>query len=52
MKDPRTNAFIEFCESQGIKFIDVESGRPIKEVINEDTGERLPTSEQDRTVDH
>ena len=29
ISDPRTNAFIKFFESQGVKFIDVESGEKI-----------------------
>lgn len=29
--DERTKEFIEFCEEQGIKFVDVESGEEIDE---------------------
>lgn len=36
-KDPRTNAFIEFFESQGVTFVDMETGEKIttKEVIDD-----------------
>ena len=47
MKDPRLLPIIKLFESQGMTFVDVESDRPIKEIINEDTGERLPTAESD-----
>ncbi len=47
LKDPLGQAFIEFCESQGIKFVDVDSGRPISEVTDEKTGKRLPARQQE-----
>ena len=30
LNDPLGQAFIEFCESQGIKFVDVTTGKEIK----------------------
>lgn len=33
LKDPMGRAFIEFCRSQGIKFVDMKTG---KEVFDDD----------------
>lgn len=52
MKDPRLLPFIKFFEKQGAQFVDEKTGKPLKEIVDETFGERLPTGEQDRTVDH
>lgn len=51
MKDPRLLPFIKFFESQGVKFVDAKSGRPLKEIVDETFGERLPTTESDDEAD-
>jgi hypothetical protein len=51
MKDPRLLPFLEFFEKQGVQFVDAKTGKPLREVLDEETGKRLSTSEQDRTVD-
>ena len=36
--NPLGQAFIDFCESQGIEFVDIETGEPVKPIVGDPEG--------------